>query len=160
MRHLVISDLHENYPALQRALAAAEQAGGFDDIWFLGHAIGHCDGALHCDRDACLRELQNRGAICVLGNWEGWLLHPERNNDSYQKMHAETLQHLGSGLATDLAAYIREWEVKIELGDFTLTHGAPALGNNKTRYEHPPSLGIFLHVANRNGDGRSFLFSQ
>lgn len=138
MRHLVISDLHENYSALQRAFAAAEQAGGFNDIWFLGDALGHCDGGFNCDRDACLRELQDRRALCILGNWEGWLLHPERDADGYQKIHADTLKHMRSGLTADLADYIGSWSEKVELGDFTLTHGAPAVGNNHTRYEHPP----------------------
>ena len=79
MRHLVLSDLHENRPALLRAFEVTEAAGGFDDIWFLGDLLGHCISKSVCDALYCLQVLRERSAVCVIGNWEEWFLLPEQD---------------------------------------------------------------------------------
>lgn len=131
MRHLVLSDLHENRTALLRAFDIADSVGGFDDIWFLGDALGHCNGASPCDAEYCLQELSDRSAVCVIGNWEEWFLHPERDAIGPQSRHAPVLQSLRDllryHLHDRLTAFISSWAETVEIGDFTLAHGSPVI---------------------------------
>ncbi len=60
MRFAIFSDLHDNFAALLRVLADAEQQRA-DQLIFLGDA----------GRDPqLLSELQQRGVACTFGNWE------------------------------------------------------------------------------------------
>ncbi|MFN8489245.1 MAG: metallophosphoesterase family protein [Caldilineaceae bacterium] len=60
MRFAIFSDLHDNYAALLRVLADAEQQRA-EQLIFLGDA----------GRDPhLLSELQQRGVACTFGNWE------------------------------------------------------------------------------------------
>ena len=61
MRHLVLSDIHGNLPALDAVLYAAE--GDYDDIWCLGDVVGYGANPVEC-----IRLLQSFEAKCVRGN--------------------------------------------------------------------------------------------
>ena len=90
-RHLVISDLHENCRALLNFIRKAEKTpGGLDDIWLLGDLFGHSDeatGAEDLTQNVLnmFQILERYKGPAVRGNWEYWLMHPERDeNNKYQ----------------------------------------------------------------------------
>lgn len=126
MRHLVISDLHERYDYLDSALRQAHDMGGFDDIWFLGDVVGHCGDA--CERDRCIRLLQERHAVCVRGNWEYWLLRPEADSDDPegQSPHAYALSAIRKELPPGTLEFLSTWPTVRTMGCFTLAHGVPS----------------------------------
>ncbi len=62
MKYAVISDIHANAPALAAVLDAAA-ARGVDRIVCLGDISGY-----HTETAACVRLLQEAGALCVAGN--------------------------------------------------------------------------------------------
>ena len=70
MRHLVLSDIHGNWPALEAVLQAAPP---FDRVLFLGDAVGY-----YPDGDRVLGWLREVGAECVLGHHDAWLLALDR----------------------------------------------------------------------------------
>ena len=62
MRVAVLSDVHSNLRALEAVLAEID-AGGFDEIWFLGDLVGYGPKP-----NECAALLQERAAICLAGN--------------------------------------------------------------------------------------------
>ncbi|HVY97099.1 MAG TPA: metallophosphoesterase family protein [Solirubrobacterales bacterium] len=62
MRAAVLSDVHANLPALEAVLDAAG-AAAVDELWCLGDVVGY--GA---DPDACARLVEERCAVCLVGN--------------------------------------------------------------------------------------------
>ena len=62
MRVAVLSDVHANLHALEAVLADVD-AGGFDELWFLGDLVGYGPRPNHCV--AVLRE---RATACLAGN--------------------------------------------------------------------------------------------
>jgi len=136
MVHLVISDIHEDHLALRNALATAEEAGGYDDIWFLGDALGHrLDD--NEDPDAvirCLSLLREKKAICVSGNWEGWFFRPEEDRNPPQNEHRTVLESLRQRLPPNVVDYVKSWdwlvEIKMAKEGFSLTHGCTFPGRD------------------------------
>lgn len=139
MRHLIISDTHENYATLHSILEVAKQSGGYDDIWFLGDAVGHCGEGSHCDAVQCLSLLQETQAVCILGNWEAWLLQPDEHDRGHLEPHEEVLQQLQEELSFhDLLAYVKSWDWLVERDGFTLTHGCPYQRHDDDNYRAKP----------------------
>ena len=62
MRVAVLSDVHSNLRALEAVLAEID-AGGFDEIWFLGDLVGYGPKP-----NECAALLQDRAAVCLAGN--------------------------------------------------------------------------------------------
>ena len=62
MRVAVLSDVHSNLGALEAVLAEID-AGGFDELWFLGDLVGYGPKP-----NECAALLQERAAICLAGN--------------------------------------------------------------------------------------------
>ena len=62
VRVAVLSDVHSNLHALQAVLAEVD-AGGFDELWFLGDLVGYGPRPNECA--ALLRE---RTTVCLAGN--------------------------------------------------------------------------------------------
>lgn len=130
-RHLVLSDLHENFAALGRFIAAAEAAcGEAVDIWLLGDTFGHSDESTGTDdltQSAleCLRGSLPRVSEAVSGNWEFWLAHPEGDSRDREK-HAEQLnarrELLQKKKNRDVFKFLNGESVRV-CGDFTLFHG-------------------------------------
>ncbi len=130
-RHLVLSDLHENFAALERFIAAAEATcGGLDDIWLLGDTFGHSDESTGMDEltQSAIERLRaslTRVSEAVAGNWEFWLAHPERDSRDREK-HDEQLnarrELLQKKKNRDLFKFLNGETVRVH-GDFTLFHG-------------------------------------
>jgi predicted phosphodiesterase len=62
VRVAVLSDVHSNLRALEAVLAEID-AGGFDEVWFLGDLVGYGPKP-----NECAALLQERAAICLAGN--------------------------------------------------------------------------------------------
>jgi diadenosine tetraphosphatase ApaH/serine/threonine PP2A family protein phosphatase len=62
LRIAVLSDVHANVHALEAVLREVD-AGGFDEIWFLGDLVGYGPKP-----NECVALLQARAAICLAGN--------------------------------------------------------------------------------------------
>jgi predicted phosphodiesterase len=62
VRVAVLSDVHSNLRALEAVLAEID-AGGVDEIWFLGDLVGYGPKP-----NECAALLQERAAICLAGN--------------------------------------------------------------------------------------------
>ena len=126
MKHLIFSDLHEDHEALLCMLDAAEQMGGYDDIWFLGDALGKRDESSKGSPIECLQFLQQYVKICVIGNWEGWLRQPEKDDDpsSFQYKWAPLLKSLREQLPPELMEFVYGWDWKLlPNSSVTITHG-------------------------------------
>ncbi len=157
-RHLVLSDLHENFDALNRFIAAAEKTpGGFDDIWLLGDTFGHSGESTGIDEltQSVIERLRGpleRVTEAVAGNWEFWLEHPEGDNRDRDK-HAEQLdprrELMNKKQNRDFFKRLSGDASRV-CGDFTLFHGCSyaCYGNSSYRpaacecYLFPRSLNI------------------
>lgn len=136
VRHLVLSDIHENSGSLQRILAEAEKTTrGYDDIWILGDLVGHADrisgkDAFVSDVPAVLGLIEGKTAEAVLGNWEYWLTHPEDDETNpAQGKYADQLHVLRAGMDEPELELVRRLSMKnftaVPEGtpEFTLFHG-------------------------------------
>lgn len=125
MRHLVISDLHEDYQALHQVLNDVN----YDDVWFLGDAIGLHNNHRknYQDAEKCLSLLHEVNAICVSGNWEMWLKQLDEGNQTTQPLSTwwKELWGLEQNLSPDLLAYLQDWPQEKTDGSFSLFHGSP-----------------------------------
>ncbi len=118
MRHLILADIHGYLGDLERALRQAECQGGWDEIWFLGDAIGRGG-----EPNECLDRLRQLNAICVQGNWERWALMdgmPPNINRGWQQV----LESVRTQLTASNKAYIQRWPVEYFMKEhgFVLVH--------------------------------------
>ncbi|MHC1772553.1 MAG: metallophosphoesterase [Flexilinea sp.] len=150
-RHLVLSDVHENQNSLMRfILKATKSRGGFDDIWLLGDLFGHSEDAVGEKRLrrsflSVLSDLSQVPIQSVFGNWEYWLMHPEKDREN------EAQQNFIESLSTRRTAFRRK---KISLvkrmmenstlalpeknPEFTLFHGCSFSCHDTTEYHADP----------------------
>ena len=63
MRVLIVSDIHSNLQAFDAVLADAEDAGGYDVVWFLGDLVGYGS-----DPGECIDRLRQLPHVAVAGN--------------------------------------------------------------------------------------------
>ncbi len=163
-KHLVISDIHQDDRALQSLLKSAKD---YDAIWCLGDVAGHKDQlekkyageGYTGDVLACYQMLREINAKCIIGNWEGWLLQQERDNDetAYQHPYASELAEIRDVLkGTDILDWIKCWETSMYLDNlFTLVHGSiDNNGNDKAKmwetYIRPKRPGVKQDVKNHD----------
>lgn len=128
---LVISDIHKD----DRALRSALENLTYEKVWCLGDVAGHANYVRdnYDDYDGDIRAsyqlLRDKGASCIKGNWECWLLNPEKDDDpdAFQYKYRDELISDRAALAkTDMIEWIRnEWKTIIEFPEekFTLVHG-------------------------------------
>lgn len=140
-KHLVVSDIHGDLEALLRAAnRAANDFGGFDDVWCLGDVMGRCEPE---EAGACIEWLQPRASVCLLGNWDWWILKEHPDNDDQQRHHGD-LKKFRDWLYQDSHAevkkYVNGWlDYKIfPLFNLTLVHGNPMV--HKHYHQQHPSL--------------------
>ena len=116
MRHLLLSDIHGNLPALEAVLADAERRG-FDQILFMGDAVGY-----YPDGDAVLTFLRQAGARPVLGNHDAWILKPE---DAVGGIVGEIIRWQIEHLSPENLEYLTTWPWEQQGGNYHQVHGSP-----------------------------------
>lgn len=127
---LVVSDVHQDDRALESALSHAKN---YDQIWFLGDVVGHEDHVLHKysdykgDARVCYELLKHHNAHCILGNWESWLLQPEKDLDtkSHQNKFVDELVRARTAMGENgLLSWVSTWPQTLKFDPFTLVHGS------------------------------------
>jgi predicted phosphodiesterase len=115
VRYLVLSDIHGNWPALQAVLA---QASGFDQVLFLGDAVGY-----YPDGDQVVEWLRSVGARGVLGNHDHWMLN--LNQLTLENPIVEILRWQAERLSEAQRAYLEHLPWTLSLEGALLVHGSP-----------------------------------
>ncbi|TBH21188.1 metallophosphoesterase family protein [Thermus thermamylovorans] len=115
MRHLVLADIHGNWPALEAVLQAAPP---FDRVLFLGDAVGY-----YPDGDRVLDWLLEVGAECVLGNHDAWLLALEALPQEGAVL--EILAWQRARLSRRHLEFLASWPWQKEAAGALLVHGSP-----------------------------------
>lgn len=117
MRHLIISDLHANLPALDAVL---EQAGSFDHCICLGDLTGYGP-----DPNECIERLRSLPALtCLLGNHDAALLNQidivAFNTEASQaiEIHRQLLTPENKGFLAGLSS-------EEHFNGLRLAHGSP-----------------------------------
>src|SRR5690606_6108691 len=134
MRYLVLSDLHANLPALDAVLLHAKQRG-YDDVMFLGDAVGYYPHP----EEVVQRLMSLEPAVRIMGNHDAALLamideKPERvrdasvvtevlerhlaqlSNDSVRFLQGLRPTQLGDGWEAAHGALVKPWEYMSSLG--------------------------------------------
>lgn len=122
MRHLVLSDVHANLPALDAVLAHA-RGRGYDDVVFLGDAVGYYP---HPEQ-AVQRLIELAPRVAILGNHDATLL---------AILDGEVVQQRDAGLVVDVLmrqadkmsdesiAFLRGLRTHVLTGSWEAAHGA------------------------------------
>lgn len=133
MRLLVLSDVHANLPALERAVGDAEERG-FDRALFLGDAVGY--GAEPAETVRRLRELPLVGG--VQGNHEAMMfsLLSGEPTPAVPDIVATLARH-GRALGEEDLAFLRGLEPSLERDGWAAVHGAP-----RQRFEYLVSVPV------------------
>ena len=127
---LVVSDIHQDDRALDSLLKHGKD---YESIWFLGDIVGHEDHMDHKydgykgDASACYEMLRYWQADCIIGNWEYWLLHPEKDEDESANQHkyAGDLAHVRTALSKNgMLSWVATWPSTLIFESFTLVHGS------------------------------------
>lgn len=116
MRHLIVSDIHGNLPALEAVIA---DAGSVDRLWCMGDVVGYGP-----DPNECLARLRALSALCVAGNHDwasiGKLDTSDFNPDAQQACFWTRAQ-----LSPENKSYLENLPERLVEGDFTIVHGSP-----------------------------------
>jgi len=122
MRHLVLSDVHANLPALDAVLAHA-RSRGFDDVVFLGDAVGYYPHA----EPVVQRLIELAPQTRVLGNHDATLLDIV-DGAAFERRDAglvvEVLARQADTLSDDSIAFLRSLRSRVQAGTWEAAHGA------------------------------------
>ncbi len=148
-KHLVVSDIHGDVEALNRAGdRAGNDFGGFDDVWCLGDVLGRCEPE---EAGACIEWLQPRASVCLLGNWDWWSYHqPDCAVWGMNEMREKEIEERRLEVKKfrdwlfyegniEVKKYIDTWlpyKVFSEL-NLTLVHGSPIVDKYVDCRQHP-----------------------
>lgn len=122
MRYLVLSDVHANLPALDAVIRHARRTG-FDDVIFLGDAVGYYPHA----EEAVQRLIELNPSVRVLGNHDNALLeliHGERGEYWAAGVVMEVLDRQLTTLSSDSLKFLQTLEPRVTKPGWEATHGA------------------------------------
>lgn len=115
MRYLIVSDLHGNWPALE---AIIKQARGYDQVLFLGDAVGY-----YPDADKIVGWLSSVQAKGVMGNHDIWLLQIKAMQIDGPVL--EILKWQSERITPENRIYLSELPWTQEIEGALLVHGSP-----------------------------------
>lgn len=115
VRHLIVSDLHGNWPALEAVL---KEARGYDQVLFLGDAVGY-----YPDANRVLDWLRSVNARGVMGNHDIWLL--EIKSMQIDGPVLEILSWQAERISPENRAYLSSLPWTTEVEGALLVHGSP-----------------------------------
>jgi predicted phosphodiesterase len=113
MRCAVVSDIHGNWDALEAVLADARNV---DQVWCLGDIVD-----MGPQPNECVDALRARGATCIYGNHEEWVIGPLPSHFQGGMME-EWTSWTWDQLSLSNQAFLKELPEQVTLGDFTLLH--------------------------------------
>jgi predicted phosphodiesterase len=122
MRYLVLSDVHANAPALEAVLRHADYRG-YDDVLFLGDAVGYYPDAEKVV--ALLRSLHPK--VRILGNHDAALLAIADGRDEGHREEGivtEVLTKQLPDLSDDSLTFLRELQEHVVEEGWEAAHGA------------------------------------
>lgn len=122
MRYLVLSDIHANLPALEAVLLHAKQRG-YDDVIFLGDAVGYYPQA----NEVIRRLIELAPSVAIVGNHDASLLEladgvPQAGRDA--SVVIEVLERQLRTLGQDSIGFLRSLKVRHVDDGWEATHGA------------------------------------
>ncbi len=117
MRILVLSDIHGNFPALQRVL---EDAGSVDAVWCLGDLVGY--GAQPNECIAQVAALPN--LHCVRGNHDAAVLG-NFDLEAFNREARDSIRWTMEALNSAGRHFLESLPELVELDLVTLVHGSP-----------------------------------
>lgn len=140
MRIAILSDIHSNLQALNRALELVEELGA-DDIYCLGDIVGYGGNP-----NECLEIIRGRVSKCVLGNHDVAVLNP--SGARYLDKHGvETAAWTQGILTAENRKFLSGLEYVVQTDALTLAHASPGNPNAWERIvslEHAaPQFGHF-----------------
>lgn len=119
MRVLIVSDIHANLPALQTVFQAARQAGGWDEVWCLGDAVGygaHPNEVMDLLRAQRLRMIAGNHDLAAIGDLD---------TDDFNPAAASAAEWTLSVMTREHYDFLAALPSKTVIGDYTLAHGSP-----------------------------------
>ena len=120
MKALIASDIHANLEALNAAIADAESAGGFDQIWSLGDLVGYGPNP-----SEVIDVLRGREHVAVVGNHDLAAVGAI-GLEWFNPVAAAANAWTSTVLDDDRKDFIRAQPRVLELDDyeFTMAHGS------------------------------------
>lgn len=122
MRFLVLSDVHANLPALDAVLKHA-RSRGFDDVMFLGDAVGYYPHA----EEVVQRLIELNPSVRVMGNHDSALLElafGERGEYWAAGVVMEVIDRQLTTLSSDSIAFLQGLEAEVKGDGWHAVHGA------------------------------------
>ncbi len=122
MRYLVLSDVHANLPALDAVVRHA-RARGFDDVLFLGDAVGYYPHA----EEVVQRLIELNPSVRILGNHDSALLelaYGERGEYWAAGVVMEVLDRQLTTLSSDSLKFLQSLTERAVGDGFEAVHGA------------------------------------
>jgi diadenosine tetraphosphatase ApaH/serine/threonine PP2A family protein phosphatase len=119
MSVLILSDVHANLQALEAVLA---HAGEFDEVWFLGDAVGYGP-----DPNACVERLLSLSPRYWLAGNHDWAALGKLDVADFNPDARIAAQWTGRQLTGEVRRWLDRLEPRIDLpdGSATLAHGSP-----------------------------------
>ena len=114
----IFSDIHSNLSALQTVLASMQEYGVERRVC-LGDLVGYC-----ADADACVKLVQTKSDICLLGNHDSVALKREASLhfNQYARLAIEWTQQKLSKESLD---FMKKLPYIAEENDFCFAHASP-----------------------------------
>ena len=118
MRLGILSDIHSNLPALEAVLADVETVG-VDELWCLGDVVGY--GA---EPDACARLVEERCAVCLVGNHDLAVLD-ELDLGAFSPAAAAAVRWTREEIGEDALEFLSGLAPADETREVALYHASP-----------------------------------
>ncbi|HKU19083.1 MAG TPA: metallophosphoesterase family protein [Candidatus Saccharimonadales bacterium] len=136
----ILSDIHGNYVALAEVLKAIDAIGGVTNIYCLGDSVGYYPQVNEvCD------ELRKRGAMCVIGNHD-WYMLADSFCDRSQTVN-DTLAYQKKIITAENLTWLKTLPVHQDYNGLKMVHGGWT--DPLDEYLREPSREYFEKVGGR-----------
>lgn len=114
----IFSDIHSNMAALEAVMASMESHGVERRIC-LGDLVGYC-----ADADACVKMVQEKSQVCLLGNHDSVAVRrePALHFNQFARVAIEWTQ---ARLSKESVDFMKKLPYIVEEGEFCFVHASP-----------------------------------
>ena len=115
MKFAIISDIHGNFPALERVLNKIDNIG-VDQVISLGDITGY-----YSEPDRCINELRKRNVIQLLGNHDKYLI--DNSGCPRSKLISDLLIYQYKDVSNKNINYLKTLKSRYDFKNLTFVHG-------------------------------------